>query len=847
VEPERWEKIAQLFDLACEQPAAQRSAFLARACEGDEEVRREVESLLRQDVSLEGPLERAAEHAGRTWPFPTAIGRYRVLSLVGEGGMGAVYEAEQDHPRRTVALKVLKSALAGPELLRRFAQESEALGRLQHPGIARIYEAGTADTGLGQQPYFAMEFIRGQSLMEYGSGQPMAARLELMIKVCEAADHAHQHGIIHRDLKPGNILVDETGQPKILDFGVARITDSDANATRHTSAGDLVGTLAYMSPEQVLADPSQLDARSDVYSLGVVLYELVAGRLPYEVSRQLPEAARAVREQDPARLDVPRDLQIIVRKALEKDKTRRYASAAELAGDLCRYLADEPILARPPSAIYQARKFAIRRKALVSGAAAVLVVLLAGITVSTLQAIRATRAEQVAKAVNDFLQNDLLAQAGARAQAGAHSRPDPDLKVRTALDRAAERIAGKFDSQPAVEASLRRTIGLAYLDLTLFPRAERQLERALDLRKRTLGPEHADTLTSMDELGVLYNLEGKYAQAEALLTRVSEARQRALGSNHKDTLTAESDLALAISYRGDDARAEPLFVKLLEAERHVQGEEHPDTILAMDSLASVYLRLGKFAQAEPLLERVVELNRRVLGPEHPDTSASMNSLAVAYRLQGKYPQADTLFAAVLAAWLRALGEEHWEPQNTRLGWGRSYRAQGRFAEARPLITQAAGKLVRVIGADHPLTLQALYHLAELDRREGRLAEAESLFYKVLEARRRLLGPDNPYTAEVLASLGELKLEQHAYAGAEKLLREAVQAREKRSPDTWERYFAQSMLGASLAGLGRSAEAEPLLKAGYRGMLERQNSIPAEYRPDLEQAREWVRLLTRAAQ
>lgn len=849
MESERWERIGQLYHEACERTAFERNVFLAQACHGDEELRREVESLLQQNVSRDGPLERIAEDVARAWPGPMSIGRYRILSLIGEGGMGAVYEAEQEHPRRTVALKLVRTALAAPELLRRFQQESQALGRLQHPGIARIYEAGAADTALGPQPYFAMEFIRGLSLLEYAEARGLNTRqrLELIVKVCEAADHAHQRGIVHRDLKPGNILVDESGQPKILDFGVARIIDKDANATRHTSYGDLVGTLAYMSPEQVLADPSQLDARSDVYSLGVLLYELLAGHPPYEVNRQLPEAARVIREEDPAPLSVPRDLEIIVRKALEKNKGRRYTSAAELAGDLERYLTNEPILARPPSALYRARKFAVRHKALVGATAAVFLVLLAGTTVSTLQAIRARQAEQVANAVNDFLQNDLIAQAGARAQAGAHRQMDPDLKVRTALDRAAERIAGKFDSQPAVEASLRRTIGLAYFNLSLFTKAEPQLERAVDIRKRVLGLEHPDTLASMDDLGVLYNLEAKYAAAEALLTRVSKTRERTLGKNHKDTLTTLSDLALAISYQGDFARGEPLFVRVLEAERHVQGEEHPDTVAVMDSLAWVYLNLGKFAQAEPLYERVVKVNLRSLGPEHPDTSASMHGLANAYRLQGKYTRADPLFKAALSARLRTLGEDSWEPQNNRLSLGVSYRAQGRFAEARPLITRALQALVRILGAEHALTLQAMYHLAELDRQERRFVEAETLFSKVLEARRRVLGPDNPYTAQVLESLGQLKLEQHDYADAEKLLREAVKAREKKSPNSWERCWAQSMLGTSLAGLGKYAEAKPLLTSRYEGMLERQSSIPAEDRPALEHARESLLLLTRAVQ
>jgi len=257
---------------------------------------------------------------------PSTIARYRIIRLIGEGGMGVVYEAEQEQPRRTVALKVIKPGLATPELLRRFEQEAEALGRLQHPGIAQIYEAGTAEMGYGPQPYFAMEFIRGSSFREYAEEHHLNTRqrLEILAKVAEAVHHAHQRGLIHRDLKPGNILVDQTGQPKILDFGVARVTDSDAQATMQTDVGQLVGTLAYMSPEQVLADPLELDTRSDVYALGVILYELLAGRLPYAISKRLHEAIQAIREEDPARLSsVNRtyrgDIETIVAKALEKD------------------------------------------------------------------------------------------------------------------------------------------------------------------------------------------------------------------------------------------------------------------------------------------------------------------------------------------------------------------------------------------------------------------------------------------------------------------------------------------------------------------------------------------------
>ncbi|HEX8925552.1 MAG TPA: serine/threonine-protein kinase, partial [Terriglobales bacterium] len=390
MDPARWEKIAQLYDCACEQPVSARDAFLGLACEGDEDLRREVESLLRQPISVDGPLERVTEQARAAWDCPAQIGQYRIIALIGEGGMGAVYQAEQDHPRRIVALKILKSPLAAPELQRRFSHEADVLGRLQHPNIARIYEAGTAQTDLGPQPYFAMEFIRGVSLLEHAAkcGLDVPQRLNLMISICEAVDYAHRCGVIHRDLKPGNILVDENGEPKILDFGVARVTDADANITRQTALGDLVGTLAYMSPEQLLADPAQLDARSDVYSLGVVTYELLAGRRPYETTQPITDAARVIREEEPTPLGsvnrvLAGDLEIIVAKALEKERERRYGSAAELAADLRRHLAHEPILARRATATYRSRKFIRRHRTMVSATALIFFVLLAGAVVST--------------------------------------------------------------------------------------------------------------------------------------------------------------------------------------------------------------------------------------------------------------------------------------------------------------------------------------------------------------------------------------------------------------------------------------------------------------------------------
>ncbi len=619
-------------------------------------------------------------------PLPISkVGRYTITRLIGEGGMGAVYEAEQDQPRRTVALKVIKPGLASPELLRRFAQESQALGRLQHPGIAQIYEAGTADAGYGPQPYFAMEFIRGETLLDYAGKHHLNTRqrLEIVAKICDAVHHAHQRGLIHRDLKPGNILVDETGQPKILDFGVARVTDSDAQATMQTDVGQLVGTLAYMSPEQVLADPLELDTRSDVYALGVILYELLAGRLPYNVSRKIHEALQAIREEDPAKLSsVNRvyrgDIETIVAKALEKDKARRYASAAELAADVQHYLKDEPIVARPPSTSYQLQKFARRHKALVIGLAAVFVVLLAGIVVSTWQAAiarqqaeRARRAEEAAlrdrdraaaaeqtatverdkavkaqglavesetqaklerdkavtekeradtesataKAVSDFLRKNLFEQVA--GQRGASS----DLGVSGALDRAAAKIEGAFDKQPLVEAGVREAVADAYLSIALFDKAAPQVERAIATRRRILGVENPATLNAMHNLANIYANQRKNADAEALLAQVVASQRNTLGREHPDTLKSAIDLAAMYAFDGKPEKGEPLAVEVSETRKRKLGPGHRDTAASMIILATVYRNERKNALALSAATTGYEAARRSLGENDPMTSA----------------------------------------------------------------------------------------------------------------------------------------------------------------------------------------------------------------------------------
>jgi eukaryotic-like serine/threonine-protein kinase len=947
----QWNRIDELLQSALERPTGERDEFLRTACAGDGTLEREVRSLLsaRQEAGsfLESPAIQVAAQAlanqqpegaqGRNpmpmpaRPVPATIGQYRIVRLLGEGGMGVVYEAAQENPQRTVALKVVKPGLDS-SLLRRFEHESQALARLQHPGIAHIYEAGVADTGFGPQPYFAMEFIRGQALRDYVETHRLSVRerVALMIKICRAVHHAHQRGLIHRDLKPGNILVDDTGEPKILDFGVARVTDTEAQVTRQTDVGQLVGTLEYMSPEQVLADPEEVDTRSDVYALGVILYEMLAGRRPYKLSRQLPEAARAIREEDPAPLssvsrDYRGDLETIAAKALEKDKERRYGSAAALAADMERYLTDQPIAARPPSAIYHLRKFARRNKVLVGSIAAVFVALTVGIVASSWEAVRANRAQRAAqleaataKAVTDFLQKDLLAQAGASAQASPDSKPDPDIKVRTALDRAAARIEDKFHQQPLVEASLRETIGDTYEDLGLYPQAQRQAESALELRRHALGDAHPDTLRSMNKLAGMYRDGALYVQAEDLFSKALDGERRVLGAEHPDTLETMLDLGTLKRIQGDCPQAEALMTKVMEIERRVkgeehadplamdqlalvyeqegkyaradallnrsveirrshQGQEHPETLYSMNELAGVYFREGKYREAEKLYESVFEIRRRVSGPEHPDTLLCMGNLANLYLKESKYTEAKTLLTEALTMDRRVLGEEHIYTLMVMNNLGVLYRNQGRYAQAEPILTEAVEVRRRVEGAEHPdtlfsmTTLGLLYlyegkygqaetmltrvlelrrrllgeehpdtltsrnNLALLYERQGRSEQAADLFTKVLESQRRVLGRDHPDTLRVLDALGRIQLAERHYAEAEPFLREALVGQEKSSPDSWERFDSQSMLGAALVGQKNYGEAEPLLLSGYEGLVQRQASVPQGSRLAVVQA------------
>jgi serine/threonine protein kinase/tetratricopeptide (TPR) repeat protein len=757
-----------------------------------------------------------------------SIGPYQLIRKLGEGGMGQVWLAEQTEPiQRQVALKLIRVGRYDDSVLQRFYAERQSLAIMDHPSIAKVFDAGATADG---QPYFVMEYVPGQPITTYCDRQRLGIRdrLELFVKVCEAVQHAHQKAVMHRDLKPANILVVEVDGkpvPRIIDFGLAKPASPKLDGqTFITHAGGWVGTPGYMSPEQ--ADPGvmDVDTRTDVYSLGAVLYELLTGFVPFETrdwrKQRFDEFVRQLREEDPprpsakastqekasksaaeARAVEPKqlvsqlhgDLDWITMKALEKDRARRYGSPVELAADIGRYLGNEPVTARPASVGYRARKYLLRHKALVAGTAAVFLVLVAGVITSTWQAVKARRAEAqakqqsaIAQAVSDFLQHDLLAQASAAAQS-PNTKLDPDLKVRTALDRAAQRIGGKFAKQPEVEAAIRTTIGQTYTELGLYPEAGQQLERALDLRRQTLGPDHPDTLKSMHSLATVFYSQGKYAQAEALGSQTLEIRRRVLGSEHLDTLKSMHSLAIVYWYEAKFPQAEALDSQILEIRRRLLGPEHPDTLSTMQNLALVYSAEGKYPQAEALHSQALEIRRRVSGPEHPDTLKTMNSLAVVYDDEGKYAQAEALHSQILEIRRRVLGPEHPLTLMTMANLASVYDDEGKYPQAEALDRQTLEIDRRVLGPEHPDTLRSMMNLAIIYGDQAKYAQAEALQSQTLEIRRRVLGPEHPDTLWSMNTLAKVYEDEGRYAQAEALFTQTLEIRRRvlgpEHPDT----------------------------------------------------------------
>ena len=732
---ETWIEVSELFCATLELAPRERAGYLARST-ASAEVRGEVERLLALHERGGGRLAERPTFLRLSAPAAgTRIGQYVLQRVLGSGGMGTVFEALQSRPQRTVALKTLRHGLGSPERLQRFLLEAEVLGRLRHPSIAQIYEAGTHEEEGESFPYFAMELVSGaRDVFAYARDERLglAARLALFLSVCDAVHHGHQKGVIHRDLKPGNILVAAEGRVKVIDFGVARATRVDERAAR-TQAGQLVGTLATMSPEQLAGDPGAVDARSDVYSLGVVLYELVAGRPPYELGGlALEDALKRVREARPPRTsDMPEELHWIVLRALEKEPERRYDSASELAADLRRFARRQPVLAGPPSRLYTARKFVQRHALVVAGSAALVLALVAGILGTSWQAAQARAAHraaetqtEVARSVADFLDGILRS-------------PDPELArgreltARELLDEASKEIEGAFDGRPEVEIALRTTIGRSYQGLASFAEAERHLRAAATLARGTFGPDDGRTLEADNHVTwVLYDQQRQPEAAEAGRATLAACR-RVLGDDDPRTWRAVNNLAPVLTLLSEFEEADRLLLDVL-AHIRARDADHEEANDALGNLAFNAMEWGHYAESERYYREALAQARRVSGDDAPETLIVMTDLANVLFEQGERDEAEPLFDEAVASSLRVLGST--DPRTLRR---RTYRA-GLWIDKEKL-AESEAELRAVIEVDRA-PVSALNTLAICLLRQGRRSEAVQAARDSLAVGRSLYPP-----------------------------------------------------------------------------------------------------------
>jgi len=846
----------------------ERRAYVESVCAEDDRLRGRVHSLMAALGDTGTFLETPA--LGASFPAPDAeaplldhaptIPGYRIVGVIGDGGMATVYEAIQDRPSRHVALKVLKRSLARSSAAQRFEYETEILARLRHPGIAQIYEAGSFTDAHGDTiPFFALEFIENaETITKYADRHNLDTeeRVKLFIEVCNAVSHGHQNGVIHRDLKPSNVLVDASGCPKVIDFGIARSTDPEqAWITQRSDLGKLIGTLNSMSPEQC-SGMDTVDLRTDVYSLGTILYELLCGRVPHDLSRvPVPEALRIVQQDAPSRPASlnPRlqgDLDVILSTALEKDRARRYQTASELAGDLRRTLEHQPITARPATTMYQIRKFTRRHRVPVGAGVAIALTLIVGIAMTTRQAYVATAAkvEAVQAREAEEIERARAQEEAATAQAinafwidiiqqgSPNVSRRVDLTVREALDNASPRIDTAFEN-PVIRSQLHLSFAAAYRALTLSEPELHHARSAWEIESEAAQPHIGRSLRGRLALAHALIEHEKVEEAESLLTEGLAQARRELGETSPLTLQCLTELALLHSRRGNYEEAAALQQAALDGNRITLGDDHPTVLRTRSMLLETNWQLGRYIETESLLTENLELQLQTLGLDHPDTMGALNFRARVRRTLGRLEDAEEDLRLLAEIVTDVLGEEHGNTLTLQNNLAGLLREMGRLEEAEEIHRNTLRIRDRLLGPDHRDTLMSMSNLAMVLVDKERLGEAEAMMREVLERRSRLLGESHPDTLMVMRNLAEVLTNTGRLEESERLYLDLLEGLRAVLPSGRLLYISTLRgYGVVLMRLDRPDEAVAPLLESHDSLLEATGGA----HPQMEHAAEILR-------
>jgi eukaryotic-like serine/threonine-protein kinase len=836
----RWQRIQELFHGAADLSASEQRAFLKSQCGDDDRLMEEVRALLEEDAQgasfLDHNVAQVAQQILDESDTPALgsvkFGPYRILEVLGEGGMGVVYLAEREDLGSRVALKVLRDAWLSPARRERFSSEQRTLAQLNHPSIARLYDADTLADGT---PWFVMEYVEGVPLNQYCRQNecPIAERLKLFRAVCEAVQYAHQNAVIHRDLKPSNILVKPDGSVRLLDFGIAKQLESLDRPVDQTRTGLRLMTPAYASPEQIRGD--RVGIQTDVYSLGVVLYELLARRLPHDLSTATPATAEKILlEHEPEKPSTaarklaapsggnqPRppqsaskaswaDLDVLSLTAMHRDVGRRYSSVEALIRDVDHYLAGEPLEARPDTLSYTLGKFVGRHRRAVSATAVALTVLIGLVVFYTVWLRRARNAAQAEAVRTERIQQFMLNLfAGGDAAAG----PADDLRVVALLGRGVQE-ARALESDPAVQAELYETLGGLYQKLGKLDQADRLLRASLDRRKSLYGPDDAEVAKSLVALGLLRADQARYEEAEEYVLEGLAMSKRHLPPNHLAVAKATFALGTVLEDRGDYDRA---IAALEEAVRIQSASGASDQALAasLSELANSHFYAGHLDASESLNRRVLDMYRRLYGERHPLVADTLINLGAIESERGHYAAAekdDRQSLEINEAWY---GKDHPETASDLTILGRALVYEHRYAEAGELLQRSLAIQERVYGNVHPRVASALNELGKVAEQQGKLDEAEADFTRMADIYRRVYGDKHYLIGIALSNLGGVYMDRKEYAGAERLFRQAVEMfTETLSSDHLNTGIARIKLGHALVLERRYAEAEVESLAGY---------------------------------